>query len=392
MPEPTLGLVMILKNEAANLKHSLEPVAGCFDEVVAVDTGSTDATPELCAGLGARVHRLRWGHDFAAARNYSISQAKADWLFWLDGDNGLRPREVAALRGLLPAAPAVVWALERVVPGGQQLWQKRCFPNHPAVRFAGRVHEQLVHPPEWPQLAAPVTVRHWGYADPVRCRDKGQYYRGLLEQMLAEDPADYYARFQLARTHLNLRQAGEAAPLLEAVAADPGARAQNPQLWAQAHFLLAQCRRREGRGQDAADILDGLLQKTPELGLAHYHRGRLAWHLGRAGAAARHLAKALELGLEQPFLDLDPGKTRFWAQYFLGRALADTGRPNEALAAYRAAAQAQPANPAPRTDAARLLLALGRRRAARRELEQALEHTPGDRAARRLLARLEEAA
>jgi tetratricopeptide (TPR) repeat protein len=213
-----------------------------------------------------------------------------------------------------------------------------------------------------------------------------------LEQMLAEDPADYYARFQLARTLLNLRRPGQATPLLEAVAADPGARAQNPQLWAQAHFLLAQCRRREGRGQDAADILDGLLQENPELGLAHYHRGRLAWHLGRAGAAARHLAKALELGLEQPFLDLDPGKTRFWAQYFLGRALDHTGSQDEALAAYRAAAQARPANPAPRTDAARLLLAQGRRQAARRELEQALEHNPGDRTARRLLARLEEAA
>jgi tetratricopeptide (TPR) repeat protein len=383
---------MILKDEADNLKHSLEPIAGCFDEVVAVDTGSQDGTPDICAGLGASVHHFDWADDFAAARNYAIAKAGADWLLWLDGDNAVEPGGLAELRRMLPAGPAVIWARERVVPGGQRLWQKRCFPNRPEARFAGRVHEQLVHPPDWPGLASALVVRHWGYADPEGVKRKGDYYKRLLEQMLAEAPEDFYARFQLARTLMNLRRHTEAAGNLEMVVAHAPARSLNPQLWAQAHFLLARCLQREGKAGQAAHLLERLLKTDPGNGLAHYHRGRLAWHTGEPGPAALHLAKALDLGLDQPFLDLDPDKTRFLAHYFLGRALERNARENEALRHMREAARLQPANPAPRTDLARLLSDQGRTTEARNQLMQALEHNPADRAARRLLARLEEAA
>jgi Flp pilus assembly protein TadD len=191
---------------------------------------------------------------------------------------------------------------------------------------------------------------------------------------------------------MNLRRHPEAAGHLEMVAAHAPARHLNPQLWAQAHFLLAQCLQRKGGAGEAAQILERLLEEDPGNGLAHYHRGRLAWHTGDPGPAALHLAQALELGLDQPFLDLDPDKTRFLAHYFLGRALERNARETEALRHMREAARLQPSNPAPRTDLARLLGELGRTAEARNELKQALHQNPGDRAARRLLARLEEAA
>ncbi len=392
MPEPSLGLIMIVRNEAHNLGRSLGPVAACFDEVVVADTGSTDGTPELCRGLGARVYEFQWCDHFAAARNFTISKARADWLFWLDADNALAPEMVGELRRRLPKGPAVLWALEQVVPSGERLWQKRCFPRRPEVRFAGRVHEQLVHPPQWPSLPTPLVVRHWGYADPQHAKSKGRYYLKLLNQMLEENPADFYARFQAGRTLANLRDFSKSASHLEQVVASATAREQNPEVWAHSHFLLAQAWERLGRPKQAREVLDAFLAQEPEHGLGHYHRGRLAYALEDWQGAAHHLALARELGLGAPFVDLDPDKTLFWADYFLGRACEHLGRLEEAGAALERAAQRQPHNPAPPTDLARVLMAQGRRAEARARLQQVLDERPGDRPALRLLAQLEEAA
>ncbi|MCA1905448.1 MAG: tetratricopeptide repeat protein [Desulfarculus sp.] len=393
MPTPSLGLVMILKNEAANLPRSLAPIAHCFDEVVVADTGSQDETVSICKQLGARVFSIAWQHDFAAARNHSIAQARADWLLWLDGDNATTPREIEALRAVIPlSGPAVVWAQEKVVPSGERLWQKRCFPRRAEVWFSGRVHEQLVHPPEWPNLVAPMVIEHWGYADPRRTREKGAYYLSLLEQTLQETPDDYYARFQVGRCLINLADWSGAVAQLSRVTADDGARRGNPELWAAAHHLLAQSWQRLGRQDLARNVLEQLLHQMPEHGLSHYHRGRLAYASGKWQEAVEHLSQGLSLGWGAPVVDLDPIQTTFLAHYFLARACEELGRHHQALEHLQAARKSDPRRASLATDQARLLLAIGKPQAARKELEQILNKTPGDRRARALWQQIEASA
>lgn len=393
MPEPRLGLIMILRDEAANLPRSLAPVARCFDEVVVVDTGSQDQTGEICEGLGARVHHRAWDDDFAAARNHAIELASADWLLWLDGDNAVDPEEVAGLRRMLPAqGPAVIWAQEQVTPSGQRLWQKRCFPRRPEARFAGRVHEQLEHPAHWPNLAAAMTILHWGYADPRRVRGKGEYYLKLLEHSLEQSPADCYLNYQAGRCLWNLGRIEAAAARLGLAVDAPAARQANAELWATAHHLLAQALVRLGRAPQAEALLDRLLEALPGHGLSHYQRGRLAYDLGDWPGAAGHLAQALALGLAAPVVDLDPVKTMFFALYYLGRALERLGRPLDALPALSAAVSSDPGHLAARTDLARALIGAGRPDEAGAHLARVLQARPGDRQARHLLAQLGGAA
>lgn len=393
MPEPTLGLIMILRNEQHNLPRSLAPVAGCFDEVVVADTGSSDHTAQMARDMGARVYDHRWGHDFAEARNFTISKAKADWLFWLDGDNAIGPNDVAALRRALPAeGPMVLWALERVVPGGEQLWQKRCFPNRPEVRFQGRVHEQLVHPSNWPQKATPVVVLHWGYQDKQRLAEKGRYYQGLLEQMLADDPEDFYAHFQLARCRLNQREFALARRELEQVVGSGKAREINRELWAHSHYLLAQVLDRQGEPDRAEALFEQLLEQMPGHGLTLYQAGRLAYSHRDWLAAADYLGRAIAAGIGAPVVDAEPDKIMFLAYFFLGRSLAAQGRHAEAIAALGQATGRDPDNLAARTALAESLLACGDRAGARRELAHALALRPDDRRAARLMAAAERAA
>lgn len=90
---PTISLCLIMKNEAKNINRLLDSVEGCFDEIILVDTGSSDNTKELGLNRGCKVFDFVWIDDFSAARNFAFSKATSDYLMWLDGDDVLKNRE-----------------------------------------------------------------------------------------------------------------------------------------------------------------------------------------------------------------------------------------------------------------------------------------------------------
>jgi glycosyltransferase involved in cell wall biosynthesis len=90
---PTISLAIIAKNEARNLPRLLESVKGCFDEIVVVDTGSTDETKSIAASYGCEVFDFEWVSDFSKARNFAFSKATCDYIMWLDCDDELASRE-----------------------------------------------------------------------------------------------------------------------------------------------------------------------------------------------------------------------------------------------------------------------------------------------------------
>src|SRR5439155_3787216 len=85
--QPRVSLCMIVRNEEENLPACIKPVAEVVEDMVIVDTGSTDRTKELAAQLGARVFDFPWVDSFAAARNESLKHAKGKWIFWMDADD-----------------------------------------------------------------------------------------------------------------------------------------------------------------------------------------------------------------------------------------------------------------------------------------------------------------
>jgi len=82
----TLTISLIVRNEEHSLGRCLDSVQGLADEIVVVDTGSTDGTREVAAGRGARVFDFPWCDDFAAARNETLRHATGRWVLWLDAD------------------------------------------------------------------------------------------------------------------------------------------------------------------------------------------------------------------------------------------------------------------------------------------------------------------
>lgn len=90
MGKVRVSLCMIVKDEEEALPGCLESVRGLVDEIIVVDTGSKDRTPEIAKKYGAKVFSFRWINDFAAARNESLRHATGDYIFWLDVDDRVR--------------------------------------------------------------------------------------------------------------------------------------------------------------------------------------------------------------------------------------------------------------------------------------------------------------
>jgi Glycosyl transferase family 2 len=98
--DASVGLTMIVKNEEDHLAKCLESARGLFDEIIIVDTGSTDRTKAIAHEFGAKVFDFVWIDDFAAARNEALSHATCGYAFWLDADDVLEPAEHEKLRVL----------------------------------------------------------------------------------------------------------------------------------------------------------------------------------------------------------------------------------------------------------------------------------------------------
>jgi glycosyltransferase involved in cell wall biosynthesis len=144
-----LSVAMIVRNEQDVLADSIESVGSLADEVVVLDTGSTDQTVAVARQLGAIVDECRWENDFAAARNRCLARATGDWVLWLDA--GERFEAASALRQFIEqqADPRTVYTLWVETPpreptaSAEQAVQPRLMPASADLRFAGRVRETL---------------------------------------------------------------------------------------------------------------------------------------------------------------------------------------------------------------------------------------------------------
>lgn len=215
---PRITLCLIARNEAAVLARCLASAAPAVDEIVVVDTGSTDATREIARAHGAVVVERPWDDDFAAARNAALDAAHGDWILSLDADEELPARTAAQLRMTCTetSAPALRMPIENLGATGavdSVHLAVRLFTRTPGHRWEGAIHEQVAVTTR--VLDAPLSIRHHGYAEPVALRAKLERNRTLLERRAAASPDDPAIAFYLAQTRLALGDAGGAATVAE---------------------------------------------------------------------------------------------------------------------------------------------------------------------------------
>ncbi len=191
-------LVVIARNEAATITRLLDSVRPFVDEMLVMDTGSTDDTVALAQAAGARIAHFPWIDDFAAARNAALDAASADWHVVLDADEWLIGADSgAALEALRDDAPAFVGTIglmDHFDGGTAQSRLSRVLPGN--IRYVGRIHEQPSH--ALPVKALDVHVAHDGYM-PQRLHVKQGRNEQLLRSAVAADPDNAYLWYQLGK-------------------------------------------------------------------------------------------------------------------------------------------------------------------------------------------------
>lgn len=211
-----ISLTMIVKNEEHYLPECLESVKGLFDEIVIVDTGSTDRTREIIAQYGAKLGEFAWIDSFSQARNAALDLATGDWVFWLDADDRILPNERPKIEQLLNRIRSGEVRNAQSLkcrclptPGGVStvVDHIRIFPKRPGVSWEYRVHEQIL--PSLKKIGVGVDwsegmITHIGYAPPEARAGKIARDLRLLELSHQENPKEPYILFNLSSSHYEL--------------------------------------------------------------------------------------------------------------------------------------------------------------------------------------------
>jgi|GEM_PF-3793579 len=174
-PRASISACLIVKNEARCLARCLNSLQGLVDEIVVVDTGSTDETVEIAERFGAKIGRFEWCDDFAAARNAALDLATGEWILSVDADEWLESDETRrTIVECVNDRPKDSWAFRMINIDGKESWTNpKLFPRAGA-RWVGRLHEQAEVDglPGSPAADPKLRIGHDGYA-PEQLGSKG---------------------------------------------------------------------------------------------------------------------------------------------------------------------------------------------------------------------------
>lgn len=421
---------MIVRDEAARLPCCLESVRGIADEIVVVDTGSTDETIAVARRFGAKVSEMVWENDFARARNRSIAEASGDWLLHLDADEMLDPEGAVRLRQLVNADGDGADAIELVLANycdDPRAWRwTPVAPDHPYARGKagylrvellrlfragmGFEYREAIHENITESVLEcgghirreEIFIHHYGYdLDETRSGEKARLYlewtrekarkypdnpkalHDYAEQALAcgmpgeaetacrsalaIHPHHLASALTLANILLNRGDLSEAREWLERIEASADAPPH-------AVMALGAVAYHEGKVEEARRRLEGVLQKKPNNIMALLYLARVQDRLGQPEQARSCLEHACAFA---PALKETPSRLEAHHRRLEGEDLFRKGHYPEALSVLVDALRLDPQDPLIHNALGVVLHALGKKKQARSCFERALQLAPG---------------
>ena len=327
----TLSLCIIARDEGRLLDDCLANAAGLVDDIVVVDTGSSDDSKVIARRHGARVVTHPWRDDFSAARNESLAQARGDWILVLDCDEVIPAQDHDEIVRLINSDKADAYRLttrnylddrDRVgwtqCRGGEYAQQEKefagWFPStkvrlwraRPDVRFEGVVHELVEGSLQRLGMSVSdclVPVHHYGYGDGKVRRDEAYVAAG--ERKVAAAPEDLQARYELAIAYRNVGRLDESLEAITAVAEklpDVGVEAY-PYLEEElVHLVHGDVLGRLGKLDTALAVYDSLILKFPESYQAYNNKGSILGKKRDVAGAVECYRRGLRHAPDNPIL------------------------------------------------------------------------------------------
>ncbi|MDP3027961.1 MAG: glycosyltransferase [Deltaproteobacteria bacterium] len=298
--EPTITCCLIVKNEEAFLDQCLKSVRDYVDEIVIVDTGSTDGTVEIAKQYTDKVYFHPWEGSFSKARNQALAYATCDWIFQIDADEEIVQGSGEKLReAVRNAGPAdafhvnIISTYSNGVKRGRHNYE-RLFRNNGVIHYERIVHEIVKGPSNIKE--SKIELMHYGYdVDEKKAQEKFIRSSNLLKKQIAENPGDPGPHHYLGASYLSRGMDEDAAR--ESIIAIELAEQKNDDhpmyLWARhdaaiAFFRMGDLDKAEEYSRDA-------LRKYPEHLDSYYTLTMIAGEKGQWKDVHSYGAKFLEL-------------------------------------------------------------------------------------------------
>lgn len=206
----TISACLIVKNEEELLPQCLDSIKELADEIILVDTGSTDGTIAIAEQYKCKIFKHDWQDDFSEARNFSIEQATSDWILWIDADEKLETDDIPIIREAVEREDInsiIVYMLSETFEGWACHQLDKLFRRGTA-HFENIVHNQLITLGS--KVLTGARIYHYGYSlSSEKMAAKHARTESLLKKQLEENPNSTYALRNLIRTYRAQGKYGE---------------------------------------------------------------------------------------------------------------------------------------------------------------------------------------
>jgi len=211
-----ISLCMIVKNEEENLQRCLNSIYDMVDEIIIVDTGSTDKTVDIAKKFGAKVHYVKWNNNFSEARNESLKYASKDWILILDADDEFYMEDRKTFKVLLDSNldEKAIYYFETLSYYGNSIQNgdiavninPRLFKNNRGIHYEGEIHNQLVFGQgEYNAICDSIKIHHYGYLDNmIISKDKRNRNISILKKQIKNNINKAFAYFNLGNEYSSL--------------------------------------------------------------------------------------------------------------------------------------------------------------------------------------------
>lgn len=349
-----LSLCMIVRDEELFLPSCLASAAPYCSEIIVADTGSTDQTVAIAEACGAKVLRVSWQDDFAAARNAAVELATQPWILVLDADERLLPFPVEEWRKLLAEQDCYGYLIQirsRVDGrgGDEEVSDAVCrlFRNDSRIRFTGAIHEEAATAVAACGTGAlrhaPVKVLHEGYRNAVMLkRRKNERNKRILLAALQRDPDNPVLQYAMGTEYFTYGNWEQAVRWLEPVLNSQEHCEDNGYL-SDVWLKLVHALRALGRLTEAERYAGSGLERYGDFPDLHEAYAVVLLEMDRPAEAAQSLQQALLTGRSPSTYSSASGSGSFRTQYAAGYA-AERGYDWERAAdAYASALEMNPA-------------------------------------------------
>lgn len=340
-----ISLCMIVKNEEKNLSRCLKSISGIVDEIIVVDTGSTDSTCYIARQYGAILHHFLWNDNFSDARNSSLDHAQGDWILFLDADEELSPTSRDVLSHMIEREDVEGYFVKIINYLGKEGWTEtvpdlvfRFFRNRKEYRFRGAIHEQIAdvilesNSQARYQVAEEFTIFHHGYLDEV-IQEKDKKFRNLtlIEKELAKQPLNRLLQFHYGVELFRAERYAEAAQVLiqSATEIDPNT-IYLPKLLR--YLVIAQ--HSSGQLTEALNTAEIGLKLFPNYADLYYYTGLIQRDLRHYSHARDAFLQALSMPEQPPQYASFGGIRGFRSYYYLAELAVTFLNEEEALKYY----------------------------------------------------------